>query len=65
MFAYELHRMHHAELIREAAARRLSHEAAETAGATRGLRLFGRRHGGHDAEGRVGDGDRGRFARAA
>ncbi|MFG3036186.1 hypothetical protein ACGFYZ_04705 [Streptomyces sp. NPDC048330] len=62
MFAYELHRMHHAELIREAAARRLSHEAA---GATRGLRLFGRRHGGHDAEGRVSDGDRGRFARAA
>ncbi|MEU3686846.1 hypothetical protein [Streptomyces narbonensis] len=65
MFAYELHRMNHAQLVREAAAQRLGHEAAEAAGATRGLRLFGRRHGGHGTEGRVTGDDRGRFVRAA
>ncbi|MFE0650540.1 hypothetical protein ACFVZH_18330 [Streptomyces sp. NPDC059534] len=65
MFAYELHRMNHAQLVREAAAQRLSHEAAETTGATRGLRLFGRRHGSHGTEGQVSGGDRGHFVRAA
>ncbi|MFB6837256.1 hypothetical protein [Streptomyces sp. NPDC056361] len=62
MFEYELQRMNHAELIRQAAAERLSHEAA---GATRGLRLFGRRHGNHGTEGQVDGGERGRFVRAA
>ncbi|MFE1904742.1 hypothetical protein ACFW96_13905 [Streptomyces gardneri] len=65
MFEYELHHMNHAQLVREAAAQRLTHEVAEAAGATRGLRLFGRRHGGHGPEGRVADGDRGHFVRAA
>ncbi|MEU7074865.1 hypothetical protein AB0B30_24310 [Streptomyces narbonensis] len=62
MFAYELHRINHAQLVREAAAQRLGLEAAV---AGRGPRLFGRRHGGHGAEGRVTGGDRGRFVRAA
>ncbi|CAM5595616.1 hypothetical protein [Streptomyces narbonensis] len=61
MFAYELHRINHAQLVREAAAQRLGHEAA----VAKGLRLFGRRHGGHGTEGRVTGGDRGRFVRAA
>ncbi|MFF8838869.1 hypothetical protein [Streptomyces sp. NPDC015130] len=65
MFEYELHHMNHAQLVREAAAQRLTHEAAEAAGATRGLHLFGRRHGHHGTEGQVTGGDRGRFARAA
>lgn len=65
VFEYELQRMNHAELIRQAAAERLSHEAAEAAGATRGLRLFGRRHGNHGTEGQVDGGERGRFVRAA
>ncbi|MFJ7989356.1 hypothetical protein [Streptomyces sp. NPDC096351] len=65
MFAYELHRMNHAQLVREAAVQRLTHEAAEAAGSARGLRPLGRRSGGQDAEGRVGDGGRGRFVRAA
>ncbi|MFE7516503.1 hypothetical protein [Streptomyces sp. NPDC057540] len=62
MFAYELHTMHHAELIAEAAAHRLAQEAAVT---RRGLRLLGRRHAGHDTEGQVTGGGRGRFVRAA
>lgn len=65
MFEYELHRMNHAQLVREAAAERLAHQAAETAGATRGLRRLGRRGGGQDPEGRGNDGGRGRFVRAA
>ncbi|MGW8362190.1 hypothetical protein ACWGK1_16670 [Streptomyces wedmorensis] len=65
MFEYELQRMNHAELVREAAAQRLTHEAAEAGGATRGLRLFGRRHGNHGTAGQVDGGDRGRFVRAA
>ncbi|GHG04397.1 hypothetical protein OHB11_12015 [Streptomyces zaomyceticus] len=65
MFEYELHRMNHAQLVREAAAERLSHEAAESAGSARGLRRLGRRSAGQDAEGRVSDGSRGRFVRAA
>ncbi|MGW0119798.1 hypothetical protein [Streptomyces sp. NPDC003327] len=63
MFEYELHRMHHAELVREAAAHRLSREATATGGRTG---LLGRRHGDQGTEGRVSDGDqRTRFARAA
>ncbi|MFD0153891.1 hypothetical protein ACWGQ4_21740 [Streptomyces sp. NPDC055721] len=62
MFEYELHRMNHAQLVREAAAQRLTREAA---GATRGLRRFGRRNGGHDAEGPVSGAGRGDFVRAA
>ncbi|MER7950313.1 hypothetical protein ABTY59_23290 [Streptomyces sp. NPDC096079] len=62
MFEYELHTMHHAELIAEAAAHRLAQEAAVT---RKGLRLFGHRIGGHDTEGQVVDGGRGRFVRAA
>ncbi|MFF5422895.1 MULTISPECIES: hypothetical protein [unclassified Streptomyces] len=64
MYAYEMHRVHHAELVREAAARRLAHEAGA---ARRGRRLFGRRSGGPGPGpgGRVSDGDRDRFARAA
>ncbi|WP_030693786.1 hypothetical protein [Streptomyces globisporus] len=65
MFEYELQRMQHAELIREAAAQRLGHEAAAAAGAGRGLRLFGHRIGGRATEGQVSDGGRGRFVRAA
>ncbi|MET9654414.1 hypothetical protein ABZZ44_29630 [Streptomyces sp. NPDC006460] len=65
MFAYEIHRMHHAELLREAAALRLSHEAARAAGGARRFgRRFGRRSGRHEDEGRVGA-ERGRFVRAA
>ncbi|WP_225799264.1 hypothetical protein [Streptomyces sp. NK15101] len=62
MFEYELHTMHHAELIAEAAAHRLAHEAAAT---HKGLRLFGRRHAGHKTEAQTADGGRGRFVRAA
>ncbi|MFF1508792.1 hypothetical protein [Streptomyces sp. NPDC058326] len=65
MFEYELHRMNHAQLVREAAAQRLSHAAAESVASPRGLRRLGRRSGGQDAEGRVSDGGRGRFVRAA
>ncbi|MER8047252.1 hypothetical protein [Streptomyces sp. NPDC094032] len=57
MFEYELHRIHHAELIREAAAERLAHEAARAAKGRR----WGRKHA---AEGRV-NADQDRFARAA
>ncbi|MCZ0981387.1 hypothetical protein O1L60_27165 [Streptomyces diastatochromogenes] len=42
MFEYELHTMHHAELVAEAAAHRLAHEAPAT---HKGLRLFGIRLG--------------------
>ncbi|MEF9885564.1 hypothetical protein [Streptomyces sp. P9-A4] len=65
MFEYEIQRMNHAELIRRAAAERLGHEAAAAVGASRGLRRFGRRNGGHDTEGRVSESGRGRFVRAA
>ncbi|MFI8292352.1 hypothetical protein ACIGBL_24740 [Streptomyces sp. NPDC085614] len=61
MFEYEIQRMNHAERLREAAARRLSHEAARAA---KGARRSGRRSGGHEDEGRVGA-ERGRFVRAA
>ncbi|MEU6930392.1 hypothetical protein [Streptomyces sp. NPDC046385] len=57
MFAYELHRIHHAELVREAAAERLAHEAARTANGRRRARK-------QDPEGRVNS-DQDRFARAA
>lgn len=65
MFEYELHRMNHAQLVREAAAQRLSQAAAESAYTARGLRRLGRRSGSQDPEGRVSGDDRGRFARAA
>ncbi|MEV4424435.1 hypothetical protein ACN9M0_26090 [Streptomyces sp. R-07] len=65
MFEYELQRMNHAELIREAAAQRLGHEAAAAAGAGRGLHLFGRWIGGHHTEEQAADGGRGHFVRAA
>ncbi|MFI6418548.1 hypothetical protein ACIBG6_14245 [Streptomyces sp. NPDC050842] len=65
MFEYELHRMNHAQLVREAAARRLTHEAAESTGSARGLRRFGRRTGGHDTEGPVSGAGRDHFVRAA
>ncbi|MGA5192397.1 hypothetical protein [Streptomyces exfoliatus] len=65
MFAYELHRLNHAELVREAAAQRLSRQAAASFSTARGLRRLGRRSGGQDAEGRVSDGGRSRFVRAA
>ncbi|MET9957212.1 hypothetical protein ABZ135_37440 [Streptomyces sp. NPDC006339] len=57
MFAYELHRAHHAELIREAAAQRLARQAVRAAKARRASRR-------QDPEGRV-SADRHRFARAA
>ncbi|MET9374261.1 hypothetical protein ACFYV5_07325 [Streptomyces sp. NPDC003035] len=60
MFAYELHRMHHAELVREAAAQRLTRQAVRARRAAKAAA----RSGGHDAEGRVGSA-RGRFVRAA
>ncbi|MFJ3904615.1 hypothetical protein [Streptomyces sp. NPDC090025] len=55
MFEYELHQARHAELVREAADRRLARQAARAArrGSAR-----------QEPEGRVSDG-RGRFARAA
>ncbi|MER5739414.1 MULTISPECIES: hypothetical protein [unclassified Streptomyces] len=49
MFAYELHRTAHAELVREAAAQRLGREAARAAKAAR-------RSGRHGTEGRVSTG---------
>ncbi|WP_260606625.1 hypothetical protein [Streptomyces sp. WAC08241] len=67
MFEYEIDRMNHSQLVREAAARRLSREAA--ASAARESRGSGRRSGDQgadpDAEGPAdGDGP-GRFVRAA
>ncbi|MEU1231209.1 hypothetical protein [Streptomyces sp. NPDC005828] len=62
MFEYELHTMHHAELVAEAAAHRLAHEAAAT---HKGLRILGIRIGGHHTGARVADGGRGRFTKAA
>ncbi|MEU6878169.1 hypothetical protein [Streptomyces sp. NPDC046712] len=59
MFAYELHRLHHAELVREAAAQRLSRQAVKARRAAKAARS-----GDHDSEGRVGA-ERGRFVRAA
>ncbi|MFF8608235.1 hypothetical protein ACF06X_20100 [Streptomyces sp. NPDC015346] len=64
MFAYELQRMRHADLVREADAQRLSRQAARATRAAQGARRFGRRSGGQDPEGRVGP-ERGRFVRAA
>ncbi|MER7516399.1 hypothetical protein [Streptomyces sp. NPDC126499] len=61
MFAYELHRAHHAELIREAAAQRLTREAVRAAKARRAVRRATRRQ---DPEGRV-SADPNRFTRAA
>ncbi|MFF5974590.1 hypothetical protein ACFY7C_24020 [Streptomyces sp. NPDC012769] len=58
MFEYELHRAHHAELVREAAAQRLSREAVRAAKAAR------RSSRRQDPEGRVSADPR-RFARAA
>ncbi|MFI6104102.1 hypothetical protein [Streptomyces sp. NPDC051310] len=62
MFAYELHRARHADLVREAEVDRL-------AGLVRtGRRATVRRPGGNGSEGPVnstGDGPRTRFARAA
>ncbi|MFG2329164.1 hypothetical protein ACGFMM_06010 [Streptomyces sp. NPDC048604] len=55
MFAYELHRIQHADLVREAAAQRLAHEAARTRR---------NRNESQETEGRVSAG-RHRFARAA
>ncbi|WP_418959290.1 hypothetical protein [Streptomyces tritici] len=55
MFAYELHRIQHADLVREAAAQRLAHEAARAAR---------RSTGDQEPEGRV-SADRHRFAPAA
>ncbi|MFD4371811.1 hypothetical protein [Streptomyces sp. NPDC058486] len=49
MFAYELHRTAHAELVREAAAQRLGREAARAAKAAR-------RAGRQEPEGRVSAG---------
>ncbi|MET9435931.1 hypothetical protein [Streptomyces sp. NPDC006551] len=61
MFAYELHRAHHTDLVREATAQRLSRQAAK---ARRAAKAAARRSGDQDAEGRVGA-ERSRFARAA
>ncbi|MFF7179077.1 hypothetical protein [Streptomyces sp. NPDC008121] len=60
MFVYELHRMHHAELLQEAAAQRLSRRAARVRQAAKAARRSGR----HDDEGRV-DAGHDRFVRAA
>ncbi|MET9804271.1 hypothetical protein [Streptomyces sp. NPDC006368] len=60
MFAYELHLTRHAELVREADARRL----AGLARAGRKARRTARRSGGNDPEGRVNT-TRSRLVRAA
>ncbi|MFI8960674.1 hypothetical protein ACIGO8_01060 [Streptomyces sp. NPDC053493] len=57
MFDYQIHQARHTELVREAAARRLAHEAARVARARRADRR-------QDPEGRV-NADRQRFVRAA
>ncbi|MEU2545060.1 hypothetical protein ABZ618_06400 [Streptomyces roseolus] len=59
MFAYELHRTAHAELVREAAAQRLVREAARAAKAARAAQA-----GHREPEGRVST-DRDRYARVA
>ncbi|MEU9854501.1 hypothetical protein [Streptomyces sp. NPDC047974] len=56
MFAYELHRTAHAELVREAAAQRLGREAARAAKAARA--------GHREPEGRVSTG-KDRYAQVA
>ncbi|MEV4947991.1 hypothetical protein [Streptomyces sp. NPDC053755] len=61
MFPYELHRMHHSELLREAADQRPARQAAR---ARRAAKAAARRSGHHDGEGRAGA-ERSRFARAA
>lgn len=60
MFAYELHRMNHAERIREAAAERLAAQAVKARRAAKAAA----RSGSHESEGRVGA-EPGRFVRAA
>ncbi|MEU4267065.1 hypothetical protein [Streptomyces sp. NPDC026092] len=60
MFAYELNRLHHAELVREAAAQRLTRQAVTARRAAKAAA----RSGEHESEGRVGEA-RDRFARAA
>ncbi|MFC5804825.1 hypothetical protein [Streptomyces formicae] len=60
MFAYELHQVMQAELIRRADAERLLREARQ---ARRSARLSARRSAENDPEGRVST--RSRFARAA
>jgi hypothetical protein len=65
MFAYELHRARHADLVREAEADRL---AGLVRTGRRARRATVRRPGGNGPEGPVkstGDGPRTRFARAA
>ncbi|MFB7865961.1 MULTISPECIES: hypothetical protein [unclassified Streptomyces] len=57
MFQYELHRVEHAELVRQAAAARLAREAVRAAKARRSSRS-------QDPEGRV-SADRNHFTRAA
>ncbi|MEU8526296.1 MULTISPECIES: hypothetical protein [Streptomyces] len=57
MFEYELHRMNHAELVRQAAAHRLSREAVKA-------RRAGRRSGRNESERQVSH-ERDSFARAA
>ncbi|MEU6984890.1 hypothetical protein ABZ946_15920 [Streptomyces sp. NPDC046324] len=59
MFAYELHRMNHSELVREAAAQRLVRQAVQARRAAKA-----ERSGDHEAEGRV-SARPGRFVKAA
>ncbi|MEU9699697.1 hypothetical protein [Streptomyces sp. NPDC047981] len=60
MFAYELNRQHHSELVREAAAQRLVRQAVTARRAAKAAA----RSGDQETEGRVGEA-RDRFARAA
>ncbi|WP_031073552.1 hypothetical protein [Streptomyces sp. NRRL S-118] len=65
MFAYELHRARHADLVRQAEAHRL---AGLVRNGRRARRTTVRRPGGNGPEGPVnstGDSPRSRFARAA
>ncbi|MDT9689691.1 hypothetical protein Q5762_15365 [Streptomyces sp. P9(2023)] len=59
MFAYELNRLHHADLVREAAAQRLTRQAVTARRAAKAARSA---H--HDPEGRVGQ-ERDGYVRAA
>ncbi|MGW6566821.1 hypothetical protein [Streptomyces sp. NPDC054975] len=59
MFAYELNRQHHAELIREAAAQRLTRQVVKARRAAKAARSADQ-----ESEGQVGTA-RARFARAA
>ncbi|MEV7281008.1 hypothetical protein [Streptomyces sp. NPDC093111] len=58
MFTYELHTLRHAELLREAAAERLAHEAARAGKGRRWTRK-------QEPEGQVSAAAQHRFARAA